>query len=254
MRKPLKTALVTGGAKRVGKAIVEDLVRHGFAVAIHANSSIAEAQDLVEAIRNEGGTAVAVTGDLANSRAAAGLFEQAEDGIGPIGLLVNNASIFRNDSVAHFDEEVWDMHFALHVKAPSILARDFANRLPADVSGLIVNIIDQRVLRPNPRFHSYMLSKSALWMATKTMAQALAPVIRVNALGPGPALPNDRQDPVDFQAQVDGLILKQGPKLEEFGRSIRFLFDTPSITGQMIALDGGQHLAWETPDILEIVE
>jgi NAD(P)-dependent dehydrogenase (short-subunit alcohol dehydrogenase family) len=250
----LKTALVTGGAKRIGKAIVEDLAAHGFAVAIHANTSLREAEELAASLRAKGGNAAAVAADLADTASASSLVEKASAALGPIGLLVNNASLFKKDSLEEFDETIWDRHFALHVKAPSLLARDFSAQLPEGNSGLIVNIVDQRVWSPNPRFYSYMLSKSALLTATKTMAQALAPSIRVNAIGPGPTLPNERQNQADFQTQVEAVILKTGPQLEEFGRTIRFLFDTPSMTGQMIALDGGQHLAWETPDILEIVE
>ncbi len=250
----LKTALVTGGAKRIGRAIVEDLAGHGFAVAIHADTSREEAEALASDIRSQGGKAAVVAADLSQTAAVSTVMQQAVAVLGPIGLLVNNASLFKKDSLDDFDETIWDRHFALHVKAPSLLARDFAAQLPPDHSGLIVNIIDQRVWAPNPRFYSYMLSKSALLTATKTMAQTLAPAIRVNGIGPGPTLPNERQNREDFETQVDALILKQGPKLNEFGQTIRFLFDTPSVTGQMIALDGGQHLAWETPDILEIVE
>ncbi|MDX2324500.1 SDR family oxidoreductase [Sinorhizobium medicae] len=254
MKRTLKAALVTGGARRIGRAIVEDLATHGFAVAIHANGSFAEAEALAASLRGSGAKAIALRADLTEIGAVSRLVAEATGSIGPLGLLVNNASVFNKDSIAEFDEAVWERHFALHVKAPSLLARDFAQQRQADVSGLIVNVIDQRVWSPNPRFYSYMLSKSALWTATQTMAQALAPEIRVNGIGPGPTLPNDRQDPRDFQAQVEALILRRGPALDEFGRAIRFLFDTPSITGQMIALDGGQHLAWETPDIREIVE
>ncbi len=254
MRTPLKTALVTGSAKRIGKAIVEDLAAHGFAVAIHAHQAVDEAEALGAAIRARGGKAAAITADLAETAGMENLMAKAVAAVGPVGLLVNNASIFKKDSLDSFDEDIWDRHFALHVKAPSILARDFAAQLPKGHSGLIVNIIDQRVWAPNPRFYSYMLSKAALLMATKTMAQALAPAIRVNGIGPGPTLPNERQNQSDFEAQVEALLMRSGPELGEFGRTIRFLFDTPSITGQMIALDGGQHLAWETPDILEIVE
>ncbi|MBP1860780.1 NAD(P)-dependent dehydrogenase (short-subunit alcohol dehydrogenase family) [Rhizobium herbae] len=250
----MKTALVTGGAKRIGKAIVEDLAAHGFAVAIHANTSLPEAEALAANLRSQGGKASAIMADLADTASVLTVMEQAVAALGPIGLLVNNASLFKKDSLEDFDEAIWDRHFALHVKAPSLLARDFAAQLPKENAGLVVNIIDQRVWAPNPRFYSYMLSKSALLTATGTMAQALAPEIRVNGIGPGPALPNERQNKADFDAQVEAVILKQGPRLDEFGRTIRFLFDTPSITGQMIALDGGQHLAWQTPDILEIVE
>ncbi|MBP1874489.1 NAD(P)-dependent dehydrogenase (short-subunit alcohol dehydrogenase family) [Ensifer adhaerens] len=254
MKKALKVALVTGGAKRIGKAIVEDLAAHGFAVAIHANGSLDEAEALAASLSKEDVGAVAVKADLTDTQETSALMAQVNGALGPIDLIVNNASLFKKDSLDAFDEKVWDRHFALHVKAPSLLTRDFARQLPRGVSGLVVNVIDQRVWSPNPRFYSYMLSKSALWTATQTMAQALAPDIRVNGIGPGPTLPNERQDPRDFQAQVDALILRRGPALGEFGRTIRFLFDTPSITGQMIALDGGQHLAWETPDIREIVE
>jgi NAD(P)-dependent dehydrogenase (short-subunit alcohol dehydrogenase family) len=250
----LKTALVTGGAKRIGRSIVEDLARHGFAVAIHANGSMDEAHALRATLENEGARVVVVQADLADSAALGGLMAQATDALGPLGLLVNNASVFAKDSLDAFDEAVWDRHFALHVKAPSVLAGLFAAQMPADTTGLIVNMIDQRVWSPNPRFYSYMLSKSALLTATVTMAQALAPVIRVNGIGPGPTLPNERQKPEDFQAQLDSLILKVGPRLEDFGRTIRYMFNTPSLTGQMIALDGGQHLAWQTPDQMEIVE
>ncbi|MDK1384948.1 SDR family oxidoreductase [Sinorhizobium sp. 8-89] len=254
MTRTLKAALVTGGARRIGKAIVEDLAAHGFAVAIHANGSFAEAEALAKSLAANAVKAVALKADLTDSAAASRVITEATALLGPLDLLVNNASVFKKDSLDAFDEQVWERHFALHVKAPSLLARDFARQRPDDVSGLVINVIDQRVWSPNPRFYSYMLSKSALWTATQTMAQALAPHIRVNGIGPGPTLPNERQKQSDFQAQVDALILKRGPALDEFGRAIRFLFDTPSVTGQMIALDGGQHLAWETPDIREIVE
>ena len=254
MNKPLRTALVTGGAKRIGKAIVEDLIANGFSVAIHANTSLEDAAAMARAFNAGGGRAVALRCDLSDGAATGRLIDEAADALGPIDLLVNNASLFKPDTVEAFDDALWDRHFAVHVKAPSILARDFVRQLPEGIAGSIVNIIDQRVWNPTPRYYSYTLSKSALWMATRTMAQSFAPRVRVNAIGPGPSLPNERQDDAAFQAQVDGLILRRGPGLEEFGRTVRFLFDTPSITGQMIALDGGQHLAWETPDVGGITE
>lgn len=254
MNKPLRTALVTGGAKRIGKAIVEDLIANGFAVAIHANTSLEDAEAMARAVNAGSGRAVAVQCDLADGAATGRLIGTAAAALGPIDLLVNNASLFKPDTVEAFDDPLWDRHFAVHVKAPSILARDFVRQLPEGTAGSIVNIIDQRVWNPTPRYYSYTLSKSALWMATRTMAQGFAPRVRVNAIGPGPSLPNERQDDAAFQAQVEGLLLRRGPGLDEFGRTVRFLFDTPSITGQMIALDGGQHLAWETPDIGGITE
>jgi NAD(P)-dependent dehydrogenase (short-subunit alcohol dehydrogenase family) len=250
----LKSALVTGGARRIGAAIVRDLAAHGYTVAIHASASIDDAAAMRDEITAAGGRACVVTGDLISREGREALISTTTQSIGPIGLLVNNASIFQRDSIDEFDEALFDDHFAIHVKTPTVLTRDFARQLPESVSGLVVNIVDQRVWSPTPRFYSYTLSKAALYMATKTAAQALAPRVRVNAIGPGPTLPAARQTQADFEKQVSGLIMRQGAGLDEFGRTIRFLHETPSITGQMIALDGGQHLAWQTPDVAEVVE
>ncbi|RWC50067.1 MAG: SDR family oxidoreductase [Mesorhizobium sp.] len=254
MSKATATALVTGGAKRIGRAIVEDLAAHGFAVAIHCNRSRIEADALVAAINAGGGRAAVVAADLTDMDAAGDLVGLAQAALGPISLLVNNASLFVDDSVLDFDWRAWDRHFAVHVKAPALLAQNFARALPEGQEGLIVNMIDQRVWRPTPRYFSYALSKSTLWTATQMMAQSLGPRIRVNAIGPGPTLKNARQDDSDFAAQVDGLILKRGPELPEFGATIRYLWEARSVTGQMIALDGGQHLAWQTPDVTGMTE
>jgi NAD(P)-dependent dehydrogenase (short-subunit alcohol dehydrogenase family) len=254
MNDAVGTALVTGGAKRIGRAIAEDLAAHGFAVAIHANRSLAEAEALAARIVAGGGRAAAIRADLTDMVVTGGLVAAAEAALGPVSLLVYSASIFSDDSVLDFDWENWDRHFAIHLKAPALLAQNFAKALPRGREGLIVNIIDQRVWRPTPRYFSYALSKSALWTATQTMAQALAPRIRVNAIGPGPTLKNLRQDDADFARQVDGLMLKRGPALEEFGATIRYLWQARSVTGQMIALDGGQHLAWQTPDVTGMAE
>ncbi|MGV8939301.1 MAG: SDR family oxidoreductase [Allorhizobium sp.] len=249
-----KTALVTGAAKRLGRAIALDLAADGFAIAVHANTSIDEAQALAADIRMQGGKAGAFQADLRDIGETSALVGKVHDELGPIGVLVNNASVFLDDSAETFNPETFSAHFDIHVRAPSILAAGLVGQLPEDGCGLIVNIIDQRVWALTPRFYSYTLSKSALWTATRTLAQALAPKIRVNAIGPGPSFRSDRQTDADFQAQLDGLLLQQGPALAEFGRTIRFLFDTPSITGQMIALDGGQHLTWRVPGETEIVE
>lgn len=250
----LRTALITGASKRIGRAIAEDLSANGFAVALHANQSFAEAAEIVAELQQRGRKAIAIKADLQNFEETSTLVKRVTDALGPLDLLVNNASAFLNDTAEHFDAEAFEAHFAVHVRAPSILAADFVRQLPHPFPGLIVNIIDQRVWALNPRFYSYTLSKAALWTATQTMAQTFAPRIRVNAIGPGPTVRSVRQSEEDFQAQIDGLILKAAPGLEEFGRTVRFLFDTPSITGQMIALDGGQHLAWETPDVAESAE
>ncbi|WP_027144522.1 SDR family oxidoreductase [Mesorhizobium sp. WSM3626] len=254
MSKATAVALVTGGAKRIGKAIVEDLASHGFAVAIHSNRSHDEADALAAGINRSGGRAAVMAADLTDMDAVSDLVGQAEAALGPISLLVNNASLFVDDSVEDFDWHAWDRHFAIHVKTPALLARNFARSLPEGQEGLIVNVIDQRVWRPTPRYFSYALSKSALWTQTQMLAQALGPGIRVNAIGPGPTLKNVRQDDSDFDAQVAGLILRRGPELPEFGATIRYLWETRSVTGQMIALDGGQHLAWQTPDVTGMAE
>ena len=243
-----QAVLVTGGARRVGRAIVEDLAAHGFAVAIHAHTSSNEARELAAQIAAEGGRAIVVEADLTDEAATRGLIDRVEESLGPVTLLVNNASIFKDDRVEQGQWPDWDAHFAVHVKAPAILTSRMAEKLPAGREGLVVNLIDQRVWAPTPLNFSYTLSKSALWTATQTMAQALAPRIRVNGIGPGPTLPNDRQDRAAFRRQAEAVLLKRSPALSEFGATIRWLLEARSVTGQMICLDGGQHLAWETPD------
>ncbi len=255
-RPPLakRPVLVTGGARRIGRAIVEDLAAHGFPVAIHCNRSLAEGEALAERIRAEGGAACAVAGDLADEAAVRGLVAQAGRALGPVHILVNNASLFEDDRLGALDMGLWDRHFAVHLKAPVILTEEMAKALPEGEEGLAVNVIDQRVWKLNPQFFSYTLSKAALWNATRTMAQALAPRIRVNAIAPGPTLASERQQPGDFARQVAAVPLQRAPDLSEFGRTVRYFWENRSITGQMIALDGGQHLAWETPDIAGISE
>ncbi|MGE7369922.1 SDR family oxidoreductase [Neorhizobium sp. NPDC001467] len=253
MKSP-RTVLVTGAARRIGAAICSDLAANGFSVAIHANETIDEAERLAARLRQGGASAIAVQADLLDPDKAKDLIPRVAGELGPVGLLVNNASIFREDSAEAFDASAFEQHFAIHVKVPSILSGAFLAQLPDDASGLIVNMIDQRVWALTPRFYSYTLSKSALWTATQTLAQAYGPRVRVNAIGPGPSFRSPRQTDEDFQSQLSALILQQGPAPEEFGATIRFLFNTPSITGQMVALDGGQHLAWQTPDVAEINE
>lgn len=249
-----KIALVTGGARRIGRALAEHLAEAGFAVVIHANRSFGEAERLAAELRQRGRRVSAVRADLSSLEDTMTLMEQAAAPFGPIRLLVNNASLFMADDARRFDAVTWDAHFAVHARAPSILAGQLAERMPDGQSGLVVNIIDQRVWKLTPNFYSYTLSKAALWTATRTLAQALAPAVRVNAVGPGPTLANDRQSPDDFGRQVEALILQRGPKLSEFGQTVEYFWNAPSLTGQMIALDGGQHLAWQTPDVADITE
>ncbi|MGL4404688.1 MAG: SDR family oxidoreductase, partial [Notoacmeibacter sp.] len=226
----------------------------GFAVAIHANRARDEALEMASGINSLGGKAAAVFGDLTDSANVPAIIDQAEAALGPVQILVNSASVFQPDTAQAPNLLQFEEHFSMHLKAPSLLSARLVERLPQGQEGLIVNIIDQRVWRLTPHFFSYTLSKAALWTATQTMAMAFAPSVRVNAIGPGPTLPNERQDPADFQAQVDAVPLRHAPSLDEFGATIRYLWAAKSVTGQMIALDSGQHLAWETPDVLNANE
>ncbi|MDD9910621.1 MAG: SDR family oxidoreductase [Ahrensia sp.] len=245
-----KTVLVTGGAQRVGRSICLAMAEAGYAVAVHFNSSQGAADELVAQIDANGGRAASVGANLANTEAVRALMGKATDALGTIGILVNNASTFVDDGFDVSDEAKWDTHFAVHVKSPAVLTSALYEQLPDDAEGLVVNIIDQRVLKVTPKFPSYTLSKSALWTATRTMAQAFGPKLRVNAIGPGPTLPSSRQSQESFQQQVDATILKRTPDLGEFAKTILYFAEARSVTGQMIALDSGQHLAWETPDHL----
>ncbi len=186
---PKKSALVTGGARRIGRAICDGLANLGFSIAVHANSSLDEAESFARSLRDSGIDAVALQADLRSEEATLNLIRQANQRLGGLGVIVNNASVFQPDWVTDFERETWDSHFDVHVRAPSILAGEFARLLGVQEKGLIVNIIDQRVWAPTPNYYSYMLSKAAMLMATKTMAMSLAPRIRVNAIGPGQRYP-----------------------------------------------------------------
>ncbi|WP_230531631.1 SDR family oxidoreductase [Microvirga roseola] len=247
-------ALVTGGARRIGRSIVERLAREGYAVAIHCHRSSGDAEEIAARISAAGGQAAVVQADLADAREVGGIVSEAVRTLGPLTLLVNNASIFEPDEVTDLSQERWDRHFAVNLRAPAFLARDFAHQLPEGREGSIVNIVDQRVWKPTPQFFSYALTKAALFSATQTMAQALAPRIRVNAVGPGPTLANERQGDEDFAKQSRAVLLGHGGTPEEISEAVIYLAKARSVTGQMIAVDGGQHLAWETPDVAGIKE
>lgn len=251
---PLKTALVTGAGVRIGAAIARELARDGWAVALHSRSSRNEAEALKRDIEAAGGRATVVTGDLADPDAITRFVEAATAALGPFDLLVNSAAMFEGDAIGSLEPALFERQLRVNLMAPCLLADAFVRQLPDPCSGNIVNIIDQRVLKLTPQFFSYTLAKSALWTATQTMAQALAPRVRVNAIGPGPTAISARQSPDDFNRQAASVPLGFGPRLEEFGRTIRFLVETPSITGQLICLDGGQHLAWATADVIGVGE
>jgi NAD(P)-dependent dehydrogenase (short-subunit alcohol dehydrogenase family) len=247
-------ALVTGGAQRIGRRIVERLAEENYAVAIHCRRSTDAADELAARIGAAGGRAAVVRAELADAAALAGLVDEAVRALGPLTLLVNNASEFEPDEVETLSPERWDRHFAVNLRAPAFLARDFARQLPEGREGCIVNIVDQRVWKPTPQFFSYSLTKAALFSATRTMAQALAPRIRVNAVGPGPTLANERQSGDDFARQSGAVLLGRGGTPDEIAEAVLYLARARSVTGQMIAVDGGQHLAWETPDVTGIGE
>ncbi len=243
-------ALVTGAGRRIGRALAIEAARAGYDVAIHCRASTNEAEETAADARALGRRAAVVTADLVNETDTGGLIAQAAQALGPVTLLVNSASAFEDDRVGGLSRQTWDLHLETNLRAPVVLAEAFAAALPADRTGLVVNIIDQRVWRPNPQFFSYSLSKAGLWWATQTLAQALAPRIRVNAIGPGPVLPSVHQAPGEFEAEAAGTLLQRRATPDEIAAALRYLIDATSVTGQMIAVDGGQHLGWKTPDIV----
>jgi len=246
---PGGVALVTGAARRLGRAIALDLALAGHDVAVHYHRSRDAAEELAREINAVGRAAEAIGADLAEADEAVGLMEAA-GALGPVRLLVNNAAIFEPDTAASVTAASLDAHYRINLRAPVLLARALAEGLPAGEGGNVINIIDQRVWRLTPNYLSYTASKYALWGMTRTLAQGLAPRVRVNAIGPGPTLINERQSDAEFAAEVVATPLHRGPAVAEILAAVRFLLATPSMTGQMLALDGGQHLAWDTPGAL----
>jgi NAD(P)-dependent dehydrogenase (short-subunit alcohol dehydrogenase family) len=244
-----KVALVTGAARRIGRAIAQRLAREGYDIALHVSErSRSDGEALAEIIRASGRHASVLTADLSNASAVGDLVARAT-ATGDVTLLVNNASVFEADRAGVFDGALWDRHFAVNVRAPAQLSAAFVGALPSNLEGCIVNIVDQRVWRLNPNFFSYTLSKAALWTATQTMAQAFAPRVRVNAVGPGPTLANHMQDGSAFEREASAVPLARGIDPSEIADAVAYLASARSVTGQMIAVDGGQHLAWRTPDV-----
>lgn len=256
-----KAALVTGAAKRLGRAISIDLAKRGFDVAIHYASSAQDADNVVSEIKALGRRAVALQADLLDDAQTETLVPSAAAALGPLTLLVNNASIFEYDNLKTATRETWDRHFQSNLRAPFILTQAMAAQMPAPdlcaagepiAKGLIVNMIDQRVRKLTPEFMTYTLAKSALWTLTQTAAQALAPKLRVNAIGPGPTLQGMRQSEAHFKAQRAATILNRGADPEGICAALGYFLDSPSVTGQLLCVDGGQHLGWQTPDVLGV--
>jgi NAD(P)-dependent dehydrogenase (short-subunit alcohol dehydrogenase family) len=243
-----QTVLITGAAKRLGRAIAVDLARHGWDVAIHFNSSESDACTTADQVRAQGRRAALLKADLANEDETGTLIARAAESLGTVTALINSASIFEPDDWATTSRESWSRHLAVNLRAPFVLSQAFARSLPDNKKGAIVNIIDQRVLKPTPQFLSYGVSKAALYWLNTTLAQALAPRIRVNAVAPGPTIINARQNETHFRRQREATILGTGAEPQDICDAVRYLLTAHAVTGEMIAVDGGQHLIWQTPD------
>ena len=249
-----KSALITGGAKRIGKAIAICLAERGYDIVIHYSQSKKEAEELVIKLKSLGVEAFCVKANLLKDFEISTLVDKSKKIIGkPLDLLINNASIFENDSLTSLTLESWDRHLFTNLKAPVFLSKEFSIQVPDNstdenneilASSNIINIIDQKVLNLNPRFFSYTLAKSSLLNFTKLSAQELGPKIRVNAIGPGPTLKASHQSEEQFQNQRKSTLLKRGSDVKEICRTILYILSSPGLTGQLITLDGGEHLAW----------
>ena len=255
-------ALVTGAGQRLGRAMALYLAGRGHDVAVHFSTSEVEAAAVVAEIRAMGRQAVALRADLTDEAQVQPLVGQAVAGLGgALSVLVNNASIFEHDSLASATRESWDRHLESNFRAPFVLIQQFAAQAPDPVpdgagepvaQALVVNMIDQRVLKLTPEFMTYTLAKMGLWALTQTAAQALAPRVRVNAIGPGPTLQGARQSLEHFTRQRAKTVLKRGVNPGDITAALGFFLDSAAVTGQMIAVDGGQHLGWQTPDVLGV--
>lgn len=237
-------ALITGAARRIGRSIALSLAAAGYDIAVHYHHSQADAEVLAGEITALGRRAVAVEADLADAAAVAALVPLVAARLAPPVCLVNNASEFRHDTIGDLTAESWARHMDVNLRAPVMLAQALARYLPPGESGNVINIIDQRVLRLTPDFFSYTISKAGLYTATKTLAQALAPAVRVNAIGPGPVLRSVHQSAGEFEAEQRSTLLKAGPTPEQIAAAVGFILSAGAMTGQMIVMDGGQHLAF----------
>lgn len=246
-----KTVLITGGAARIGAVFARGLAADGWTVCVHYNQSQSPAEALCNEIIDAGGKAVNVQGDLTSQADVGALIAKATKALGgPLTALINNASTFSPDTAQSVTDAMFDHHMDVNLRAPVMLSRDFAAQCPKDAGGVIINMIDQRVLKPNPTYFSYSLAKSALYSSTKTLAQAFAPHVRVNGIGPGPTLQNTGQDEEMFLKEAQHTLLKRPSPPEDILAGVRYLLGAKSVTGQMIAVDSGQHLNWQTQDIL----
>jgi NAD(P)-dependent dehydrogenase (short-subunit alcohol dehydrogenase family) len=255
------TALVTGAGKRLGRAMALYLAGRGHDVAVHYASSASEADAVVAEIRSMGRRAQAFQADLLDEAQVQALIPAATAALGPLTVLVNNASIFEYDRIETSSRESWDRHIGSNLRAPYVLTQAFARQCPPAIpddageplaQGLIVNMIDQRILKLTPEFSTYTIAKMGLWALTQTAAQGLAPHVRVNGIGPGPTLRGHRQSQAHFAGQRAATVLGRGANPQDIVAALGFFLDSPAVTGQFIAVDGGQHLGWKTPDVLGV--
>jgi len=254
-------ALVTGAGKRLGAAMALYLARRGHDVAIHYATSADAAENVAAQVRALGRSAVTLQADLLEDAQTETLVPLAVQALGPLGILINNASVFEHDRLENATRAGWDRHMQSNLRAPFLLTQGFAAQVPGGAvdaagepcaSGLVINMVDQRVRKPTPEFMTYTLAKMGLWALTQTAAQALAPDIRVNAIGPGPTLQGARQSEDHFKAQRAATILQRGADPDGICAALGYFLDAPAVTGQLLCVDGGQHLAWQTPDVLGV--
>jgi NAD(P)-dependent dehydrogenase (short-subunit alcohol dehydrogenase family) len=244
IRTMTRTALITGASRRIGAELARDFARRGWRVAIHYRTARTAAETLVDELRAHGVESIPLMADLRDDGAVRDLIPRCAKALGAPDCLVNNASDFEYDDVTTLDPDRWAQYMDVNLKAPVFLAKALASNLSDGQTGNVVNIIDQRVWRLTPDFFSYTLSKAGLWAATRMLAQGLAPRVRVNAVGPGPVLPNVHQEAGDFEEEWRSTPLRRAIEPGEIATAVRFIIDAPAMTGQMIALDGGQHLGW----------
>jgi len=258
----MTTALVTGAGKRLGRAMALELARRGHDVAVHYATSCDEAEAVAAEIRGLGQNAVTVQADLLDEAQVQRLLPEAAGLLNaPITCLINNASIFEYDTIQSATRDSWDRHMESNLRAPFVLTQAMAAQVPAPdkcdmgepvARGLVINMIDQRVRKLTPEFMTYTLAKMGLWAFTQTAAQALAPHIRVNAIGPGPTLQGHRQTETHFQRQREATVLGRGANPSDITAALAYFLDAPAVTGQLLCVDGGQHLGWQTPDVLGV--
>ncbi|NOT39286.1 MAG: SDR family oxidoreductase [Alphaproteobacteria bacterium] len=247
----MSAVLVTGAAKRLGRAIALKLAADGYDVAIHYRSSKPEAEAVAAEVTRLGRRAVLIDGELSKEDQVATLVPRAAAAFGHLAALVNSASVFEDDRVETATRESWDKHLNTNLRAPFVLSQAFAKQLPAGLHGGIVNIIDQQVVNLTPQFMSYTVSKAGLWTLTRTLAQALAPAVRVNAVAPGPSLKAERQSQANFNAHVEATLLQRPSEPADIAGAVAYLLAAPAVTGQMIVVDSGQHLAWSRDKFFE---